>query len=102
MTTRFDPKTQTFVDDDPREFPITAAEDHDAGRGLAIGCTIGVAFWTILILVLVVPWTRGPLASFGVVLLIIGVVWASSRIVDRWRRAHPDNPIVDQLRRWGL
>lgn len=111
--TRWDPSAHVFVDDE-REFTIetqaeyerrvaaAAAEDEGAGQGLAIGLTLGAAIWLVAAAVWLLPWTRGPLASFGAVLLIIGVVWASSRIVDRWREAHPDNPVVDWLRRTGL
>ena len=98
----FDPRTQKFVElDESREFPIDD-EDGDAGAGLATALLIGCVFWGCVALAIFEPWSRPPLASIGFVILLGLVIFASRSIADRWRDAHPENPVVDWLRRSGL
>ena len=85
---------------------VVDPEDVGAGQGLVIGLVIGVAMWTILILSWRSAAFRDVVLGVLKVFAVVGVFWlvlaASHRIVERWRQSHPDNPVVDWLRKSGL
>ena len=97
------------------EFEISPLDDDapdEPMRGIAIGLLIALPMWIIG----VASWRFGWLPSLGTtrlvafgvakVLGVVGVIFVvlvvSHRITERWRRAHPDNPVVEWLRRSGL
>lgn len=104
----WNPDTQSF-DPPQREFPITLdydVEDEGAGRGLVIGLVLGVALWTMGILAWRSAGVRVVLEGVLLVMAVVVAGWlvlaAAHSLVERWRAAHPENPVVDWLRRSGL
>lgn len=99
-------ETQQF--DPPHDWPIEPLDphDHDVGRGLVLGVILGVAVWTLLVVSWRFPAIRraevGVLEVLAVVGFMFVALYVSRRITDNWRANHPDNSVVDWLRRNGL
>lgn len=101
----WDHEKQAF--DPPAEWPIErdvfVGDDADARAGLITALLVGGLFWGCVLMVIVEPWSRTPIASAAAIFVLLGgLLAANTYVVAPWRRRHPDLRFVNWLNRSGL